>query len=105
MKKIFGSILFFAVMTVSNVQALTNSTSSKISQLTIGSNFARVQLESMTEMEGCSQQQYYILDISENKNSAMLSALLAIKSMGSMVIIQGDGCLQGFPLISHIYYY
>ncbi|MEX2961519.1 hypothetical protein [Microbulbifer sp. TYP-18] len=104
MKKRFCSLLLLSVIATGNVQALTNSAPAKISQLTIGSNFARVQLKSMTEMEGCSQQQYYILDIADNNTSAMLSALLAIRSMGSTVIIQGDGCLNDYPLISHIYY-
>ncbi|MEW5251666.1 hypothetical protein [Microbulbifer discodermiae] len=103
-RRIFSSFPLLATIVGNDVLALTNSAPAKISQLTIGSNFVRVQLKSMTEMEGCSQQQYYILDIADNKNSAMLSASLVIRSMGSTVIIQSDGCLNGYSLISHIYY-
>ena len=100
MKKPFLCLCFSLA---ASTYAATNSNVSTIQQLTIGDTYARIKLAAMTAMEGCTDQSYYYLDLSNNKNRGVLSAALTAKTTQSPVIVQGDGCLNNYPLVSHLY--
>lgn len=87
----------------SNVSAATNSKESTVKQITIGEKYARIKLTNMTNMEGCTRQDYYYLNVSSGKNAGTLSVILTAKVTQTPIVIQGNGCIGSYPLISHVY--
>ncbi len=101
MKKL---ILYWSIILwFNNAYAVTNSNQSTVAQITIGSAYARIKLANMTSIEGCSNQGYYYLDLSDGKNSGVLSVALTAKATQTPIIVQAGGCYANYPLITHIY--
>jgi hypothetical protein len=96
-------IVLSIFMGVSAAHATTNSNVSTVTEITVGTTYARIKLASMTTMEGCEDQAYYYLDMTSGKNKEQFSAILATKATGGQIVIQATGCASGYPLISHIY--
>jgi len=88
---------------VSNAHSATNSAESTVKQITIGDTYARIKLTDMTNMEGCTRQEYYFLDLSNGKNKGTLSVVLTAKATQSPIVVQAVGCSANYPLVSHIY--
>ncbi len=82
-------------------QAESYSPSSKIKGMTIGTDYARIQLETMGPAEGCDSPKYYKL--ATTNGAGMFSALLAAKASGSIVSVQLIGCDSNMPNITHVY--
>lgn len=71
--------------------------------LSIGTDYVRVQLDSMKQAEGCPSVHYYYLDTSDSKN--IYSALLSAKLSNQQLSLQLTGCDASGKMakISHLY--
>jgi len=101
-KKMFLVAVFLIPLCVNAGEA---SNISKIDLMTVGANYVRVQLESMKNVEGCSNQTKYLLDINGGQHKEMYSALLAAQAQQQDVSVMLTGCHSSlnYPLISHVY--
>jgi len=93
---VLGSVSVFA--------AGEQSSPSKVSFMTIGENYARVRMESMTSgVQGCLKQEFYILDLTNGVGKAQLSGILSAKSAGTVIYFFLNGCMNDYPKIGHTY--
>lgn len=104
--KYFLIALYLILVPPLHAESFTKVT--KISGLTSNGLGVRVVLDHMLEAEGCKNQGYYYLDVSNDPGKIMMQLLLAVKSNNEKVSIQIDGCVdvedRQYPVITHVYY-
>ena len=101
MFRIFISCTFIFVSFFS--WGVTYTVPSKITNMSVGTDFARVKTEIMKSAESCSKNVWYILDMKDGKNKEMYSMLLTAKASSQKVHFQLIGCQSDYPKVSHVY--
>lgn len=96
--------LTFILLIISKpLLAVTYTTPDFIHNMTVGRDFARVQMNTMQSAESCSSSQWYLLRFEVPTDQAMYSMLLAARSAKQKVHFQLIGCDTNYPKIRHVY--
>jgi len=74
-----------------------------VTQLSVGTTYARVQLDQMVSAEGCANYTWYLLPFPPGEGKEMYAAVLTAKTSGQRVKLQLTGCSSGYPSIAHVY--
>ena len=91
-----------AVLLCSPVFAETYSELSTVKSITVADDLVRVRLATMVNIEGCSSNNWYAVDLNETYAKEKYSSLLAAKTTQEKVFLQflQDACHGGYPKIN-----
>ncbi len=97
-------LILTALLSVSLfASAAEQSDVAKITFMTVGPDYARIKLETMKVVEGCPQQDFYMLDLANDANKPMYSALLSANATKEDIYLLLSGCHLNKPKITHVY--
>lgn len=83
--------------------ANTNNAKGTITGVTVGIDFARVKSTDMTAAEGCTDQNWYMIDLNEDTHKALFNTVLSAKMSGASARFLLSGCHRNAPKIIHVY--
>lgn len=102
--KYFGLlIVFYSGVTFSTAYSYVTT----ISGISVGENYVRVKLSEMNVVEGCVDQNWYVLDTTNQTQEIFFSSLLSANAANMELSLQLTGChqagIRSYPKITHVY--
>ena len=78
-----------------------------INGFSIGQDFVRIKLNEMKVVEGCPDQNWYVLDTTTEGDRVFFSGLLSANAANMELSLQLTGChqagIRSYPKITHVY--
>ncbi|NVJ60823.1 MAG: hypothetical protein HWE27_10545 [Gammaproteobacteria bacterium] len=106
MKQAFAVLIMFLALPA---MAASYSAPSTVKGISVGDGYVRIKLDQMKAAEDCADQDWYVLDTTNDKYAEMsLSVILSAKVSQTKLSFQLVGCQtvgsRNYPKINHTYF-